>query len=198
MPIEDNIAAPYPYNEYHKGRVFFHKKTGRYYVYLKPLNKNNGPKPTSTSLARYKYSIHIKRKLKKTEHIDHKDENKINDDLDNLQILTPKENNRKHIKSKGKETKYVDKICHICECRFKLLKRYFKSKSSKGQTVFCCSKTCAGKNKKITQKGIKRKTTKEIPHGTKNGYSHWKCRCILCKEAHNRYCREYRRRKREK
>ena len=35
----------------------------------------------------------------------------------------------------------------------------------------------------------------QIPHGTLNGHNHWGCRCEECREAYNKYQREYRRRR---
>lgn len=82
----------YPYHEYKLYRIF-HKKEGRWYAQLvKPGTTGSKTERTTMSYARYEMSVKLKRKLLKHEHVDHKDENKVNDHPDNLQILSSLEN----------------------------------------------------------------------------------------------------------
>ena len=62
----------------------------------------------------------LERFLSVTEHVDHIDNDKTNDDLSNLQILTPLENHHKeHL---GKKV-FIDFICPVCNKEFNLEKR---------------------------------------------------------------------------
>ena len=51
---------------------------------------------SSTQYARYLISVHIGRFLEPSEHVDHIDNDKKNDDMSNLQVLTLAENNIKN------------------------------------------------------------------------------------------------------
>ncbi len=71
---------------------YFAKDKGRYYV---QLYWEDGRYFESMNLARFIMQEHLGRVLLSSEHVDHKDENKTNDVVDNLQILTQAENNDK-------------------------------------------------------------------------------------------------------
>lgn len=66
-------------------------------------------------------SVNEKRILNKDEHVDHRDNNKMHDNINNLQILTLKENNIKAAKIKGK--KMVVLQCPLCKTIFEKKKR---------------------------------------------------------------------------
>ena len=86
MPIKASISFE-PYLLYDP---VLHKKENRYYVYLiNPFNKKDR---TSTSYARYLFSVKLGRRLSSTEEVDHIDNNKLNDELSNLQVLSPEKN----------------------------------------------------------------------------------------------------------
>lgn len=72
-----------------------HKATQRRYIYYK---FNNEPAVRMT-YARYLMCMYKNRMLNSQEHVDHIDENQLNDVIDNLQILTPSEHSRKTIRS---------------------------------------------------------------------------------------------------
>lgn len=113
-------------------------------VVLVPINKDGLSKRTSTSLARYKMSTKLGRKLKKHEHVDHINEDKSDDTDDNLQILTPGSNNEKNIKHRGKTKRMVDLICPVCRKRFtrKWNQTHWAKKCGNHTT---CSRSCSGK-----------------------------------------------------
>lgn len=90
---------------------------------------------TTISYARYLMSVHLNRYLNDDEHVDHIDEDKTNDNIDNLQILSPKANHNKSLKVG--ET-YLDFVCPVCKIDFKLSKR----QSHKNNP--CCSRKCGG------------------------------------------------------
>src|SRR5690606_11700315 len=67
------------------------KAKGRRYV---AIIKDDGTR-TTMLYSRWLMQEHLGRELGPDEHVDHIDEDKTNDDLSNLQILTPSENTRK-------------------------------------------------------------------------------------------------------
>lgn len=106
---------------------------------------------TSMSYARYLMISYLNRFLSKEEHVDHIDGNRLNDSIENLQILSQQENNLKSVRQLGKEAKLIELICPICNTIF------FKSKKDAYKTIHlgkqqCCSRKCGGKysNKKNT------------------------------------------------
>lgn len=90
---------------------------------------------TTISYARYLMSIKLDRYLSIDEHVDHIDEDKTNDNIDNLQILSPKENHNKSLKTG--ET-FIGFICPVCKIDFKLSKRQSHKINP------CCSRKCGG------------------------------------------------------
>lgn len=58
---------------------------------------------TSISYARWLMQEHLGRELTSDEHVDHINEDPTDDRIENLQILTCKENNQKHLKSLTQE-----------------------------------------------------------------------------------------------
>lgn len=71
---------------------------------------NNSFDRSSISYARYLMTCHLGRQLESHEHVDHIDNDKTNDVIENLQILTQSENNKKA--SKGKTM--LTLVCPIC------------------------------------------------------------------------------------
>ena len=98
---------------------------------------NNHKDRSSTQYARYLMAVKLGRFLTKEEHVDHKDEDKTNDAIDNLQILTVLENNRKHFCKPR-----LICSCPICGLIFMSTK---KKLGGKTQTTKCCSRKCGGK-----------------------------------------------------
>lgn len=99
---------------------------------------------TSMSYARYLMCCHLNRILTKEEQVDHKDEDKTNDDIDNLQILTISQNNKKTILMNGRSAKTITLTCPQCYNVFTRSARHLKPKLNAGKQP-CCSKECAGK-----------------------------------------------------
>ena len=130
------IIAEYPYNEYYL-YIVFHKKEGRRYANLIPIDKTSGLKRKTMSYARYLMSVKEQRILNKNEHVDHKDNNKLHDDINNLQILSLKENNVKESKRRGK--KIVVLKCPCCNIEFERKKRQTHLQKG-GQYTGCCRK----------------------------------------------------------
>lgn len=137
-----------PFNDFWVYGPILHKTEGRYFVYL--VNKKTGEK-TSTSLARYKMSIHLGRILTNNEFVDHIDENKKNDSLENLQILTRKENNEKSRLHRKTKKQMVKLCCPGCGCEFERERR--QTHLSKNNVFTTCSRSCGGKVRALLQHG---------------------------------------------
>lgn len=96
------------------------------------------------TLARFRMQEHLGRILDPEEEVDHIDEDKTNDELSNLQILTKAENLKKA------HTKYIDPTkanCFFCEREFTLTpkqqsQRHMNRRRTSGPF---CSHSCAGK-----------------------------------------------------
>jgi len=97
-----------------KGYKVYHKKEGRYMLCIIHPDGSR----TTTSYARYLMSVYLKRFLLESEHVDHKDEDKTNDSISNLQILSQVENNIKHVVSANKSSKLIELKCPVCGTDF--------------------------------------------------------------------------------
>lgn len=130
--------AEYPYNDYKIYKVF-HNKEKRNYAILVPLDNSN-KKRTTISYARYLMSVKEGRILNSWEEVDHIDNNKQNDSLDNLQILTKKQNKEKQIKTLSHQ------MCKLkCpNCGKIFYRRKNKTHLIKGGTYTSCSRKCSG------------------------------------------------------
>lgn len=138
--------AEYPYNEYWL-YIVFHKKEKRSYAVL--VNKVDQKVRTCISYARYLMSVSEKRVLEDYEQVDHKNEIKQDDRIENLQILSDKENRDKHIKDTLLKYKMVILRCPNPKCNKIFEKMINKTHLSKGGTYTCCSRKCQYEINKI-------------------------------------------------
>lgn len=138
--MANKIELEYPYSRDWNNGYLVKDVNGRIKVILYNSNRDR----TSTLLSRYKMAVYLGRYLTEVEHVDHLDEDKYNDDITNLQIVSVKENNVKHSISKGGK-KLVDFNCVYCGNRF--TRRYNQSMFVKVKTHEFCSRTCMGKSK---------------------------------------------------
>ena len=128
---------------------------------------------------------YIGRLLEPREEVHHKDENKYNNDIENLEILMKGEHQRIH------STKYPDGhfVELVCECCGKVFQRkYHQRPEVKKYSHVFCSKSCSD--------NFQKRSPKDFEHGTVTGYGYHACRCDLCKEHHNKRMIEYNRSKR--
>lgn len=132
------IELEYPYNEHYIAGYLNTNSEPRRVVLLVDKDK----KQSSTSYARYLMSCHLKRFLSKDEHVDHIDNNRMNDVIENLQILTLQENNKK-----GKRRKWIKYVCNGCgEVKEKEHSKSHLSKGEKYSLTTSCSRKCARKS----------------------------------------------------
>lgn len=133
------INLEYPFSKDFKSGYLNINKEPRRLVLLVDFDNNK----TSLSYARYLMSVKEKRYLEKYEHIDHIDNNKLNDDINNLQILSQKENNIKKNEYLGIKSIPLELICPVCNNKFyrKPHRVNYKLKNGKIPT---CSRKCGG------------------------------------------------------
>lgn len=125
------LQLEYPYNNKWRYGYLVTNKENRKMVIL----FNNSKDRTTTAYARYLLSCKEQRFLKKSEQADHIDGNKTNDSLENLQILSPKNNHNKTFKVGQTMIKFS---CPVCNKNFELTAR----QSHKLNPT--CSKRCGG------------------------------------------------------
>ena len=128
-----------PYSKY-IGYKVFHKKQGRYYICMVKIKTR---KRKTISYARYKMAVFQGRRLSRDETVDHIDENKTNDKLSNLQILSRAANTRKNVIATGRSSELVKLKCFVCSKTFYRPPRNVNHKLSKGKKL-TCSRRCGG------------------------------------------------------
>ncbi len=99
------------------------------------------------------------RRLMSTEHVHHKDGDKRNNELSNLEVLTLSEHSREHAPPPAKTEAL---ICPVCGERFQRTTRYIRSKHKQGHTTFYCSNTCSRTGR------------------AQSGSGNIECRCSVC------------------
>ena len=112
-----------------------------------------------TSYPRLLMELKLGRPLLKTEDVHHKDENPLNNEIDNLEVIDHKEHDRQHGLS-NKNRKYKDKemTCPICNKIFIWTARqqsgFYSHNCINGPF---CSRSCSGKKTGPMSSGNKRK-----------------------------------------
>lgn len=129
--------AEYPFTGYTL-YIVLHRKEGRRMAML--VDSKNKKRKT-ISYARYLMSVHLKRILLDTEHVDHIDDNKLNDKINNLQILTQKENTEKYIRNNPSDL--VSLQCPNCNKVFTKPRNRAYSFLHLGK-LQSCSRKCSG------------------------------------------------------
>ena len=105
----------------------------------------NSSKDRSTvSYARYLMSVKLGRFLTDEEHVDHRDEDKTNDAISNLQILTPGQNALKNLLHRLGSINLVRLSCPGCMKRFERRRGNTQLIPSMHGKITCCSRRCAG------------------------------------------------------
>lgn len=130
--------AKYPYEGYNL-YIVMHKKMGRRMANL--VNPNNRKDRTTISYARYLMSVHLGRFLNKDETVDHINEDKLDDRIENYQILSRLDNKAKS-QSKARLFEFV---CPVCNSSFTLTAR----QSYKKENPSCSNKCKYEKQRKV-------------------------------------------------
>ena len=140
------INLDYPYNTLWKNGYIVVNPEGRRNVIL----FNTQSDRSTVSYARYLMSIKLGRFLTDQEEVDHKDDNKTNDDIDNLQILTPEQNKEKQrLHYINNVQQKFDLECPNCGKSFTLTEREMGGRITQIQKnnsigLIYCSTNCAG------------------------------------------------------
>lgn len=134
------MIGPAPFEAYNIYGPSYHKVEDRYYVtvYFKP-DKSLTIRMT---YAKYLMCVELKRILKGSEEVDHKDGDKTNDDLSNLQLMTHKDNNIKRVLQTNSSKLIVDFCCPNPKCRLIFSRWKGQSHISKGGKFTSCSRHC--------------------------------------------------------
>jgi hypothetical protein len=97
------------------------------------------------SYPRYLIENKLGRKLLPNEHIDHKNDDYTDDDINNLQILTQKQNNQKEMSRPHRKQKFYEFNCPQCGIFCKKELKYVKGNKKQNKAGPFCSRSCAGK-----------------------------------------------------
>ena len=140
--LNTKIDLQYPYNQDWRIGYLNVNSEGRATLTL----YNSPADRSSTQYARYLLAVKLGRYLTSDEEVDHIDDDKSNNCISNLQLLSSKENRDKVNHNKG--IAMVEYLCPVCEKIFSIEKRNspLVVKSKKAAT---CSRTCGGKLKSI-------------------------------------------------
>ena len=127
----------FPYNEDWKFGYLVTNRENRRNVIL----YNSSSDRSTVAYARYLLSVNIGRYLTGEEQADHIDNDKTNDAISNLQILSPEDNLKKSVIKYG-GAKYVNCSCPNCHSRF--YRRFGNTNlvPSRSGGVMYCSRAC--------------------------------------------------------
>jgi hypothetical protein len=121
------------------------------------------------------------RTLSTNEIVHHKDGNKLNNKLTNLELMSRADHTSHH----APDPEIVMLKCDYCGIDFPRLKnRTYK----KYKHTFCTL------SHSVKYQMREKNKTERIKHGTQSGYRHG-CRCELCRMHHNTRLKEYKRAK---
>ena len=129
----------YPYNtKWKTGYIVINGENRKHVCLVGDDNRS------STSLARYMVSVNLGRFLTEHEHVDHIDNDKTNDIIPNLQILTPTANRAKERKRKGRLVAEIR--CPVCSTIFIKRKGLTQAIPALKGKISSCSPACSHTN----------------------------------------------------
>lgn len=121
----------------------YKQKDGRQFVVI----KGQDGKWHSKSYARYLMEQYLGRELNKDEEVHHKDENKLNDVIENLEVKNSTKHRKDHF---TKPSTYEN--CYICGKQIEITsRRKGNHYGAKHQDKWFCSRKCSGIFGKIEQ-----------------------------------------------
>jgi len=137
MPLRQEILSG-PLKGY-KAYIYLHKRHKRYYAHLYPVDRSSGLQRRTMSWARCLMTMHLNRELNSHETVDHINNNKTDDRIENFQLLSRAANTSKA--ARGRTL-----ICLVCpECGKPFRKERRDTNLVRGKTRICCSTKCGRK-----------------------------------------------------
>lgn len=133
---------------------------------------------------RYLLEQHLGRSLREDEYVHHKNGDRTDNRITNLQIMSNSEHSSKHAKKRA-EHQHIILSCPVCKKKFTRRGSDYRWGIKIGQKKFYCSRKCQWED---LRKGRGKKS-----HGTLSAYFH--CgppRCTTCKKAMRDYARKRR------
>jgi hypothetical protein len=106
---------------------------------------NNDVDRTTISYARYLMGIKLGYFVPDHLEVDHKDDDKTNDDISNLKLLTGEQNRLKEQYRQAMERTFYGFHCAYCNTPFVLSGRDLNMRIAKGTELAFCTRICAGK-----------------------------------------------------
>jgi hypothetical protein len=165
--MEIRRYGPYKTNSGHWFWVDYEAGTGR------------SGKRKSVLVHREVMEKHLGRKLGPNEVVHHIDHNPDNNDISNLQVLTPQE----HLEHHRAPAEYGSFVCPQCGATFRKVMRQIRANQTKnGKSGPFCNKSCASRWQ-YERAGKPLKGTGQIVHGALTTYKYRKCRCEDCRRA---------------
>lgn len=142
------IKLEYPYSQdWEIGYLVTNKENRKTIILYNGINGNN-QKRSSTQYARYKLAVNLGRYLTKDETVDHMDNDKTNDDISNLQILSRRDNI-----CKSQKKPPLIATCFICCKSFNVRRNLTIEKRLKYENnELCCSRECGRRKASISLK----------------------------------------------
>jgi hypothetical protein len=150
MVLSMKIELEEPYKSLYKSGYIVINKENRRMVLLSRADKSQ----TTTSYARYLYSVKLGHLVPDDLHVDHINDDCTDDRIENFQLLTPEQN---RLKQEQKYREYIqikhNMICNNCNKPFVLTDRQLKMKQKAGIKNFYCDKECFTEYSKKNFKG---------------------------------------------
>ncbi len=153
----------------------FKSKWNKGYLQSHPNNRkyiclfNNDDDRTLISYARYLMGVKLGYEVPSEYEVDHIDNDKTNDDINNLQLLTQEQN---RIKQEWHYVEYVQNCygveCNWCGTHFLLTERQVKMKLAAGVNDVFCSKSCSANYNHTYNFNLKKTLTNETIQHIKN------------------------------
>lgn len=133
--------AQHPFTGYNLYIVHHAKMQRKMACLVQPGKKSENPHRTTISYARYVMAVHIGRRLEKHEEVDHIDNDRTNDDIANLQILSRVENRAKQARIQAPAA-MREMTCDFCGAAFSR-RRNQTNHAKPNQKRHYCGKPCA-------------------------------------------------------
>lgn len=145
--IKENILKLYP--EFDRVYGVHYRKDGRLTILLTKSWVHKGCKGRNKTISYPKalMEVYLNKRLSEDETVDHIDKNPLNNDTDNLQILSRSD----HASLDCKRRSSVFLTCDYCGISFEATRNQIANRHTGRKLHSFCSKTCSGKYGKEVQ-----------------------------------------------